>query len=660
MANYPLDRYDFILDGKGYMLARGDAEQNGRSWQVETVGTSIAETTPTEMRYGNQPSTIEVPMVWRTTERGYGDALQRQEGRYHYAINMDARFPGQILPGPKTYSVSVNDATKPVSKFVEYLGNLYFICGQYMKQIEEDDTVTTEKDFGSGMAATDAIVYDNDILVAMGWYEEMWQWDMSDAWVWGVSRWGSIPDGGSGHEWLGAGGKDARWSQASNVNVKKFGIHNEMLYASTSWNQVQAAAADPTDEENWSAAYEIGHGSMEITALQEIGSLLYIGKMDGLYALGHDGRADMLTPELRITPSPDNCTNMFGWHGTLWVPHVRGLLNYQHAGAEGFIVRSVTPGKDGVADNPIRGTITALVGDDEWLYATLYTASGDTYLLAGKEGEPMIWHPLAEIPDERCYSLHICSLWENPRLYMGFAKRVRYIILPRHGGNPLLDNNCRFASSGSIVFPKHSWGTPTTTKVFKQLEVLGERLRSGREIIPSYRIDGESWHDLPLVTLPPRHTVSFGPEGKPGQAIEVKLSYTNDEDEQRFIIRNIIVRGVERPSTVDVVTALVRCANKLPDRKRGFLERTGAELMTDLKALAVNDRPVELVDRLGYSRKVLVLAPIEEIETEQEGGSPPEKLLRVRMVGYEPEETTDTRQFWVWGHSVWGGGDIWR
>src|SRR6185312_11254242 len=94
-------QYDFILGGKGYMLAR-DPRNRGRAW----VRSGLADILGTQRRivrslynndeqYGGFPDEIDHPSVMDDWSGGYGDYFHREDqvNHYHAAQNMDARFP---------------------------------------------------------------------------------------------------------------------------------------------------------------------------------------------------------------------------------------------------------------------------------------------------------------------------------------------------------------------------------------------------------------------------------------------------------------------------------------------------------------------------------------------------------------------------------------
>ncbi len=636
--------FDIVLNDKGYMLARREQlGEGGRAWQVETRGSSIVAQTQTELRYGNQPAIIEAPMVWRTAHLGYGDSQQLAEGRYHYATGLDARVPEQIISGPEITELTVSGGAETV-KFVEQGSKLFVISGRYCKEIGSDDVVTSDKDFGDGNYATDAVVFKGNIYVAFGT-------EAGDAAVWKRDSAGA-------------------WTQSGDsVKCEYFTVLNEKLWGSHSDNTIKSVTNDPLASADWSAAYTIGDSGAAITGLCASADVVYIGKEDGLHALDADGAGKMLAPELRGIQDASNGRNVVAWHGSIWLPHLRGLIEYQDLGDNGFRVASAGPAKDADETNPIRGFITALVGDDRWLYAALLTSGGDTYILAGREsqggGERLIWHPLALMSSEECRAMHIAGLWTSPRLMLGRDNDAAYILLPRYGDNPLQDSLCRYSLTGSIYLPAHSWGAPTTAKIWKSVEIEAENLSAVRYIDVYVRIDGGSWQEVGTANVSPRHTIAFPTSGMAGNKIEVRLDFTTSANTEPITLRSVVLRGAERPSLTDVITAVVRCADNLPRRDSKRCMRTGAEIKTELKNLASSAESVILVDKVGTRRRVLVLPPVEEAEIEEQGGrapkASPEELLTVRMAVFSVSPTASASiSYGEYGTSTYGGGDAYQ
>lgn len=643
----PNSAYDFVLNGQGYLLARNSRGAGRRGWQEDTVAASTAARTVTEHQYGNLEATVLAPMVWRTAHRGYGDRLQRGEGRYYYANNMDCRVPEQILPGPKVTAISTVGGSANVNRIIEFDGKLFVLAGRYCKRINSDDSVSLEQDFGAGKVAVDAEVFNGVLYVSLGF-------------------------GAGDYLWKRTTG--ASWTQDDDVQLGYMALWKERLWGqkSTTLNGVttnqgvQNVSNNPFTAADWSANGPIvGDPGSIITSMGSLGDMLYVGKTDGLHGADASAIAPLLTPEMRPYTHSDNCRGMTAWHGMWFVPHLRGLLTYRDMGEGGFLVSDASPGRDADRDNPARGLITAMAGDDHWLYAALYTPAGHTYILAGREaaGEElqngnMVWHPLALLQSTKCQAMHVCGIFTNPRLYYGMNGELGYIILPRNGDNPTADTNCRYATAGSIYLPAHAWNAPASVKVWKEVRIESENLSLGRYLYVYYSLDGGTWTALGLVNVSPHQVLALPDGGVSGSDLRLRLDYVCTET-RAFVIRSIVAVGAERPDTLLQFVALVRCATGLATRSGGKCPRTAATIREELYALAAYRKAVRLIDPIGVEHYVLVQPHLVATEAEQEGKLDRELSLQVTMTEFEARNTPWARgEIAVYGTSLYGGGHI--
>lgn len=643
----PDGAYDFVLDGKGYILARNSRGVGGRAWQEVALAGSTARRTQTETQYGTLPTTVEAPMVWQTWHAGYGDLVQRREGRYYYADNMDARIPEQIAPGPKVNALTVG-CTASIVRILEFGGVILVFGGNYCKRISSDDQVEMDRDFGGMATVVDACIYNGYLYVSFG----------------------------CGGEYIWRRDEDGIWTQSSDTKLGYMAVWKERLWAQksttvdtvTTYNGVQNCAADPLTDANWTSNGPIvGDPGTAITRLGAMGGMLYVGKTDGLHGVDASEIAPLLTPELRAYPHVYNCYGMTAWHGMWFVPHLRGLLTYRDLGESGFLLADASPGRETDDLSPVRGIITAMAGDDHWLYAALYNSEqAVSYIIAGRaalgqqelETGNMVWHPLARLVGTQCMAMHLCGLYTNPRLVFGHDADVDYITLPRSGDNPVSDSNCRYATSGSLYLSAHSWEAPATIKVWRGVRVQAANLSTARYLTIYYSLDGGPWRQLGLVNVSPVHTLSFPPGGVSGADIRLRIDYTGT-DTVPLTIRSVVVIGAERPSLVRQFSAAIRCATGVVMRNGGRCPRTAKDIREELYTLAEADRAVLLCDPLGDESYVLVQPGIQMSEAEQEARLDREMTLTVQMTEFYGAPTESlTGEFAIYGTSTYGGGHI--
>jgi len=297
-----------------------------------------------------------------------------------------------------------------------------------------------------------------------------------------------------------------------------------------------------------------------------------------------------------------------------------------------------------MSDNPIRGTITAVCGDEKYLYVALWTGApaattGTTYILAGSPDNQLgewAWHPLAKFPDnKRCDAMFISSLWTNPHLWMGYGNDVAYIKLPRGMDNPALDANCTYALTGTLRYQRHDLNAPDSYKVWKCIEIESDNLTAERYITVYTRVDNGSWVNWGNAHQSPRTRIVFSSDGIAGKTIELRLDFTLPSSEVPIIVRSVVLRAAERPDAIESYTAVVRCDDNVSTRTGGRAARTGAETWEALQAMLSHNGSVELIDPLGIERQVLVIAPLEMSEGKSREDARPEMLATVRMIGWD-------------------------
>jgi hypothetical protein len=254
--------------------------------------------------------------------------------------------------------------------------------------------------------------------------------------------------------------------------------------------------------------------------------------------------------------------------------------------------------------------------------------------------------------------MHISSLWENPRLFLGYGQDCGYIILPRSTDNPYFDGNCRYATSGSIYFPSHSLGSAYVPKVFKSLEVKGRHLHPIRRLRPYYKADGHAWATAKDVTTGPKFIAALPPGGVAANELQLRLDMQIKSFDQPLVVESYAARGAERPRTIEVITMTVRCADDIRLKNGARDRRSGREIYDGLKERETILEGMTFKDRMGTERQVLLLPPI----TRQEGlalqGEAPEDLAVIRLAVFE-SDTNSESDYGYHDQSVWNGEDIW-
>jgi len=148
-----------------------------------------------------------------------------------------------------------------------------------------------------------------------------------------------------------------------------------------------------------------------------------------------------------------------------------------------------------------------------------------------------------------------------------------------------------------------------------------------------YTLDGGSRAYLGRANNSPRSTIWFtGVNGNfvTGHDIEISIESYTTSPAVSPVYYEIIVRGALRPKSVDEISAVVRIADNMHDRRGGPM-RSAAQMCRELRGMAATTNPVFMTDLSGAGSWVLVRPSITETEAYQPGQEHPETQLTVQM-----------------------------
>ncbi len=373
-------------------------------------------------------------------------------------------------------------------------------------------------------------------------------------------------------------------------------------------------SVDPTDSLNWSALDIIGDSGIPSTGLASVAYQLFVAKEDGLYAADIEtGRFPSLTPELAAWRDTVNGKGAFGWGGLAFMPTVRGLKMY-YAGQ----LFSAGPEAMSANDSEVVGYVTAMTGDANWLFATLYNGT-DTYILAGRNPKPddrypgeFTWNVVWYMSGGPYTAMTISGLNNDPRLWVARNGDVRYIKLGDTLDNPLQDSAATYMATGTDYYPAHDGGSPMVDKHFLELRVSAEQLSYTCYITWSFKLDDETtWTELGKTKVSPVTVLKFDTATDViGRRIELKAAYTRGATTTDTpIVRNVELLAVEYPSNRKLLSASFLVSDKTQTRT-GVDPRAGHQVVADLEALVLDRKQVSLTDPLGRDNRALPLGPV--------------------------------------------------
>lgn len=304
-----------VLDGHRFLIAE---DRSGKvSWAEEMVTTQAAEVAEAfYVRMGDM-------------SRGFGYTWQGPEGTYDYADGWDASARGKVTTWPHLASGEAFTTTDAKAWALFLGGYLYVGRGRYIKRYVPDPT--------SGSTWSVAATKDVGAFNVVGGRPVAFQ---------GKGYWPVR---------VGALGTAAVWQQLETPDTWTAGPAGEEAIAFRVWrnelvranvNVIAKCATTPTTGGNWGAEYEIGDSGFSITDMVVNGSILFVGKTNGLYSIDESLQVRNELPDLEAVVDDNNFLGMESAQGEVLCPHKNGLIRYT-PGAYAFAGAELEGGLDG-------------------------------------------------------------------------------------------------------------------------------------------------------------------------------------------------------------------------------------------------------------------------------------------------------------------------
>ena len=414
--------------------------------------------------------------------------------------NCDASWEGELLFPPKINSVTLANAVLP-SKEIEFDGKKFLVGGRYMYYYNPaTNTATEDKDFGSGKAAVDAGVFNNQLVVAMGETEKIYTRSIgtnasgtanaavtstdttltdtrlamtTDAYIGATvtcngktmvvttnsatvftgASWSGGGNPGNGNAWSVAG----TWTQATDSTYAiALGQVAERLWRAETTNRISSCSTAPLTLASWTPAspnqYYCGDTTWPVHTIIEYGGIAWIGKGDGIYAPDPATRFKNQTPQARRQPNTNNARGAFVAARYLWVPTASGLLRISPGEAK--------PRGPEVTHRPdfrfwVRGGVE--VGEAIYLLCSDSSATSNTCIIKmekdteGLSGHEYRYHEWASLGATTVgYFIGLTTAGTNPQLVAGFGNNMVYIVMGRGGGRDVDDANYSYGTAMTL------------------------------------------------------------------------------------------------------------------------------------------------------------------------------------------------------------------
>lgn len=385
------------------------------------------------------------------------------------------------------------------------------------------------------------------------------------------------------------------------------------------------SSTDPsnTAAANWSTATIVDTPTHEITALASDGASLYIGKEDKtFYLVG--ATVTVLIGETGHMHSAASGKNLFVWKNKVYAPAgAQGLVEYD-AGT----VTWRSPSMFSTRVATFNGTVQALAGDEEWLFAIIdnnVEVNGYTdvsvEILAGRSEviggtTRWVWHPLTGIPDLAACSIAFVTNDYQKRLYIGStnsANSFYYIPLPINYGDIVNCANCDVPTSGTRYFttPKLHFNFRGDLKTaIKITAELGHPNDSSIYFECHIKMGDGGWVDAGNLKgdSGTRIATLYFAANTTDRNIQLKFVGITNDAAKTPVLLWYDLRAILYPSRRNLIACTVRAADKILDKAGSEMTTTAANIRTYLEAARDATYPVDFEDFWSNAKKVRVLA----------------------------------------------------
>lgn len=298
------------IGGQEYRLARQQILERvgrARAWQVERVPATTETIQRPDVRPGDIPGEYVINYIWGN---GNGSIRGDVPGVVYLASDIDHSSSKRLIASgaPFEFADDTNVWGADPCSLLYFAGVWFIIAGRFAFYCSDfSGTWTTDRDFGAGHTATDAIIFNDELVVGFG---------------------------GSTNK-IQKRNLAGTWSTASdNTYADFFALVENRLWRATATNEVSNIG--PTDNPftlaSWSSGIPIGDSSTLITDLNSIGERLAVSKETGFHLGDQSAIFPNSFPQLESIRDEDNGRSTTVMGDTILYPHRRGLIYWQPGG----------------------------------------------------------------------------------------------------------------------------------------------------------------------------------------------------------------------------------------------------------------------------------------------------------------------------------------
>ena len=362
--------------------------------------------------------------------------------------------------------------------------------------------------------------------------------------------------------------------------------------------------------------YYVGDENSDITSLFVLNGTLFIGKEDGCYALGTDGRPVAIMPEFKQKRDSTNFKYWTMWQSVFYGSLAGDVIEIVGGSSSLFSIDYVGP-LEKSPELATVGSVKGLAADDKNVYALLLV--GTSYIIyTGRErrdskyGLRWEWIPYINLSTNACAAIKVMQRdGVNPKLWFAYGTNMACVTLSRSPNYPIGDANYRFTTQGYIYTTYFDANYDTWSKIFYQLWLVSEGIIADHQYVRVfYEKDTETTWTL-LAVVDKTGTQAYDLDAISCNKIRLKIELNSDDTTKTPQVKMFILRGILRPEitrSIDFSVVLGQSDSRKVSSDLAFIRR-GRTATT----------PVTLKDlRFGTTRYITFLSnspmEIEDID----------------------------------------------
>lgn len=408
----------------------------------------------------------------------------------------------------------------------------------------------------------------------------------------------------------------------------------------------------------WTGSDKFGHTTMTVSSFLQADGSLWGFYREGIFE--YTGSAVSEVWRAPIVKSTNGKNPFYSGNGMIYLPYGNYLMQFDPSGAS--LIEAVYPLTEHITNREITGTITAVAGDERFLYVAVENADGNNYIMKGdvntnkwdtwvylgtKQATVMQW-----VPEGVGHTT-------NPVLMVGCDDTtINRVVLPRMGFTPDTDTACQFETSGTVYFPNWDYGALAFPKFLNEGDVSGTNVTATNTITLKYEKDNEGSYTT---------IVSAIDSGHSSEPVTTEVEFN--------VLRPVVVLASGSRYTTPVCDGIAVHATGNPPRRRQWnltiilandLLMTDGQIdveqdvrwVKDMLRQAVNRRAT-LTDRSGETAFVIVRdMQGKGIRPVMLGGEERDvEVIDLTLV--EVTRLTSQSQDFYWGVDAYGGGKVW-